>query len=327
MLGQLSGRSTLPTFAEDVYSSVFVTVCICTKDRPAYVRQCLNGLRNQSAPATSFEVVIVDSGSSVANASILTSMVQSVPCVTLIREDRPGLSRARNAGARIARGQYIAFIDDDAVPDTNWLEAIRQAASTTAEAPALIGGRILPVWEADLPRWWPASLRGVLTLVEYLGEGEYGSAALPAGAEPYGANVTVRRADLLQIGGFSERAGRRGPELLSDEDVQLAKRLQNAGKSVRYDSRITVWHHIQANRMNVNWLLSRLYWQGVSTVRTRRALGDSRWVWRQLLRRIAVCVVFLPARIVPRESSVLLSLRWRFAYSQGFIKAALGSEA
>ncbi len=110
----------------------------------------------------------------------------------------------------------------------------------------MIGGRILPKWEAPLPPWWPASLRGVLSIIEHEGAGEYRTAAVPPGLEPYGANMVVHVLSLLAAGGFGGAVGRYGQSLLSDEEVQLAWMLQDAGYSVRYDSRITVYHQIQA---------------------------------------------------------------------------------
>jgi hypothetical protein len=112
--------------------------------------------------------------------------------------------------------------------------------------------------------------------------------------------------------------------LLSDEEVQLAWRLQAAGYSARYDSRIVVQHQIQAARLTPSWLLSRLYWQGVSTVLTRRRLGLSLEVWRELPRRLAVAAVLAPAGLVSRHSPWLLACRWRLAYAAGFVRAALG---
>jgi GT2 family glycosyltransferase len=121
--------------------------------------------------------------------------------------------------------------------------------------------------------------------------------------------------------------GRYGQSLLSDEDVQLAWMLQDAGYSVRYDSRITVYHQIQARRMQPEWLLSRLYWQGASTVLTRRLLHQRQAVWRELPRRILVACVLAPAMLIPRNSTFLLSARWRVAYATGFVKAAFGWHA
>ena len=140
--------------------------------------------------------------------------------------------------------------------------------------------------------------------------------------EPYGANIVVHVPTLLALGGFGRHSGRNGKGLLSDEEVQVAWRLQDAGHSARYDSRIVVEHQIQASRLTPAWLLSRLYWQGVSTVRTRRQLGRGRAVWRELPRRLAVAAAFAPTALLPRSSDRLLACRWRLAYAAGFLRAA-----
>ncbi len=93
---------------------------------------------------------------------------------------------------------------------------------------------------------------------------------------------------------------------------------------MRYDSRIVVRHQIQAARLTPGWLLSRLYWQGVSTVLTRRLLGRPGAVWRELPRRIAVAALMAPSGLLPRRSTRLVRCRWRLAYALGFIRAALG---
>jgi len=109
--------------------------------------------------------------------------------------------------------------------------------------------------------------------------------------------------------------------------VQLAWRLQDSGLSARYDSRIVVFHQIQASRLNPAWLLSRLYWQGASTVLTRRLLHEGGAVWRALPRRLLVAALFAPAALWPKASTRFLSVRWRRAYAAGFVRAALGWRA
>jgi glycosyltransferase involved in cell wall biosynthesis len=300
-----------------------ITVCICTRDRPRYVRDCLFGLQRQAA-VEGFDILVVDSASEAENAARLSRIVAAVPNARLLRLERPGISIARNAGAAAARGEYIAYIDDDAIAAPDWVERIAAAIGEADPPPALIGGRILPRWEAPLPAWWPPSLCGTLSIIEHQGRGEYRSPALPRGLEPYGVNMIVHVATLLALGGFEPRSGRDGGTLLSDEEVQLAWRLQAAGHSARYDSRIVVEHQIQANRLTPAWLLSRLYWQGISTVRTRRQLGLHGSVWRELPRRVAVAALFAPAGLLPRRSARLLACRWRRAYAAGFLRAALG---
>jgi hypothetical protein len=300
-----------------------LTVCICTRDRPVYVRDCLEGLRQQTVTRERFGILLVDSASSACVAAELADIAAEYEA-RLVRMEQPGISVARNAGAWAARTQYIAYIDDDAVPAADWVQTILDAVAQPGCRPALIGGRILPRWEAPLPGWWPPSLRGVLSIIEYEGSGEYRTAAVPAGLEPYAANIVVHVLSLLAAGGFGSGLGRYGNTLLSDEEVQLAWTLQDAGYSVRYDSRIVVHHQVQARRLDPAWLLSRLYWQGASTVLTRRMLQHPESVWRELPHRLLVAALLAPAVLIPRHSTLLLGARWRLAYATGFIRAALG---
>lgn len=297
-----------------------ITVCICTHNRPRYVRDCLAGLARQTGSGP-FEILIVDSGSTAEVAAELAAMAAEAPNARLIRIDRPGVSVARNTGAGAAMGEYVAYIDDDAIPTPHWIGQIRRSISALGGVPALLGGRILPLWEAPLPGWWPARLRGVLSIIEAEGEGIYRSRAVPESLAPYGANMVVHVATMRSVGGFGDGAGRDGANLLSDEDVQLAWRLQDAGYVVRYDSRIVVHHQIQAGRLTPEWLLRRMYWQGASSVATRRVTGDASRVWWSLPRRLSVALLFGPFVLLPRHSVRLLACRWRLAYSLGFVRA------
>ena len=304
-----------------------LTVCICTHDRPRYLRDCLDGLARQTAGQDAFAVLVVDSGSTGDVPAQLASLVAGIPNAGLIRVNQPGVSVARNAGAWACHTPYIAYIDDDAIPAEDWVACILAALAEAVPKPAALGGRALPIWEAPLPAWWPARLRGVLTIIEAEGQGEYGDPALPSDLGPYTVNMVVNVLSLIAAGGFNDAAGRHGTTLLSDEDVQLAWRLRQAGQPVRFDSRIVVHHQIQAHRLTPAWLLSRLYWQGASTVLTRRLLQREEEVWRELPRRLAVAVLCAPASLLPHGSTRLIGPRWRFAYALGFITAFFGRHA
>lgn len=300
-----------------------ITVCLCTHARPDYVRDCLAGLARQSSEAGLFEILLVDSGSLGDTPIRLAGLVASIPNASMIRVDQPGVSLARNAGAAAAKGEYIAYIDDDAIPTPDWVARVKAGIADSSGIPAVLGGRILPLWEAPLPGWWPRSLRGVLSIIETEGRGAYGDASLPRNLSPYGANMIVHVPTLRSVGGFRAGVGRDGTSLISDEDVQLAWRLQRAGYAIRFDSRVVVHHQIQASRLTPDWLLRRMYWQGASSVITRRLLGDGASVWWSLPRRAVVALVFLPASLFSRHSVRWLGLRWRLAFSLGFLRAAL----
>jgi glucosyl-dolichyl phosphate glucuronosyltransferase len=300
-----------------------LTVCICTHNRPRYVHDCLEGLARQTVPPDTFATLLVDSGSTGDAPAMLRHLADATPRTRLIRIDQPGVSLARNTGAAACGTTYVAYIDDDAIPAPDWVERILDALAEFDPPPAVLGGRILPRWLSPLPAWWPPSLRGVLSIIETEGQGEYRTPPLPADLAPYAANMVVHVPSLFGAGGFGTGIGRQGTLLLSDEDIQVAWKLQDLGHSVRYDSRIVVHHQIQPERLTPAWLLERLYWQGASTVLTRRMLHRTGSVWRELPRRIAVAMLCAPAALLPRCSTRLLGARWRLAYARGFIRAVL----
>src|SRR4051794_1834395 len=119
--------------------SMDLTVCICTHDRPLYVRDCLNGLRRQSVLRDRFAILLVDSASSACAAAELADMATQHDA-RLVRLDQPGISLARNTGAWAARTPFIAYIDDDAIPAVDWVETILEAIAQPGRLPALIGG-------------------------------------------------------------------------------------------------------------------------------------------------------------------------------------------
>src|SRR5690348_9310600 len=128
-----------------------LTVCICTRDRPGYLRGCLDGLSRQDVAP---QRLVIDSASAAEAATEIAGIVSALPRARLLRLDRPGLSIARNHGARAALGGTIAYIDDDAVPDPSWVRSTLRALSEGDPTPIALGGRILPLWEAPLPGWW-----------------------------------------------------------------------------------------------------------------------------------------------------------------------------
>lgn len=314
--------SPVPARSRDGWPTI--SVCICTHARPHYIVKCLDGLREQTVGLDGFELVIVDSGSPADAAAAIAALASSFPNARLVRVDRAGVSIARNAGARAASGDYLAYIDDDAIPAPDWVEQISRVILEEERPPAVLGGRVLPLWERPLPSWWPESLLGVLSIIDVEGSGEYRTPDLPRETAPWSVNMIVDRAAMLELGGFSERLGRLGELLLSDEDVHLAWRLQDSGRPARYDSRIIVRHNIQASRLSPEWLVTRLYWQGFSTVLTRAMMQERQGVRREFRRRLAVETLCAPAGLLPKGSTKFLPLRWRLAYAKGFTRAALG---
>ena len=175
-------------------------------------------------------------------------------------EPEAGLSIARNAGIRLSRTGIVAFTDDDAVPDREWVERILTIFQRVPEDVGIVGGDVVPVWEAERPDWlsdfllrplsaglkWSTVAR-ILRREEWLVE----------------VNSAYRKSALERAGGFPEKLGRAGDLLLSgDGAVNLL--IQRAGFLLYYDPALLVQHHIPPSRLTKEWFRRRSFWQGVS---------------------------------------------------------------
>ena len=145
------------------FGFMIISVVIATRDRAPLLKATLNALCELQSPGCPFEILVVDNGSVDSTATVVAEVARrsSVP-VTYLTEEKPGKSHALNTAIGHARGELLAFTDDDVLPSPGWLAAFAQAFSETDADYA--AGRILPLWEAPPPRWLTPSLYGVLAV-------------------------------------------------------------------------------------------------------------------------------------------------------------------
>lgn len=218
---------------------------ICTRDRPALLQIALAAVTASSYP--SFDVIVVDNGS----APDTTRAIVARHDATYVAEPVVGLSRARNAGARASTAEILAYIDDDAVPETGWLTALARPF----EDPRVMfaGGRVIPSR--------PETSAGRLTAeIGSLDAGEtprVADAATPGwfelamgGGLGYGMNMAIRRSAFDVWRGFDERLGRGAP-LLASEDGHAILELIELGYRIAYAPAAVVRHPDPRTRAQV----------------------------------------------------------------------------
>jgi glucosyl-dolichyl phosphate glucuronosyltransferase len=278
---------------------VRISAVICTHNRLGYARAALSSLLGQSLAPSVFEILVVDNASTDGTFDALSAEFGQAPNLRLLREPRLGLSHARNTGWREAKGEFVAYLDDDAQAAPGWLEAVLAAFALRQPAPGCVAGRILPHWEAPRPAWLSDELALCLAILDW------GEAPLVLGPDRHfaGANMAFPRRVIEAAGGFAEFLGRKGGTLLSNEEILLRRHLESQGLATLYAPEALVTHFIQAARLQPGWFTRRSYWQGVSeAVMSRRDQGLG---WSQRLR--------LVLRVLPHFISPPRKLFWMFA--------------
>jgi len=204
-----------------------VSVVIATYRRPDVLPGCLEALERQRLRPS--EVIVVDQSPDSSTRELVTVRRGSGYELRYVHSDAAGVSLARNIGWRLARGEIVAYTDDDAVPDPGWIEAIVEAFEST---PAdMVGGRILPLWEGGTPpTWFPSSRDYLLAIYDPGGR----LAPFPEVSLPMTVNAAITRRKLESLGGFNERIGARPGWPVTGEDSLLGWRVRETGGRIYY---------------------------------------------------------------------------------------------
>ena len=225
----------------------FVSVILPTYRRPEGLRRALASVLDQTFPPSRYEVLVVDNNSPDDTAQVIDEFARAHPDrVRRILETRQGVSYARQAGIDQARGDIIAFFDDDERVARNWLETIVSALETHADVQC-VGGKVLPEWSAPPPSWLTPDHWSPLGLQDYGDRPLLMSSANPRGL--ISANLACRAEVLRTVGGFSPALQRVKDGIGSLEDDDWNRRFWKAGGVGLYEPALVVWTDVPPERL------------------------------------------------------------------------------
>ena len=220
-------------------------------------------VRAQTRPAAR-TILVVDH-----NPALLERARAAFPDVLVVpNESQTGLSGGRNTGISHAVGDVVAFLDDDARAEPDWLE--RLAAGYSDPSVLGVGGSAVPVWPGRRPGWLPAEFDWVVGC-SYLG--------LPTAAAPVrnliGANMSFRREVFDTVGGFTDGLGRVGSRPLGCEETELSIRLRQwrADSRLVYEPAAVVHHRVTEDRAAWRYFCSRCFAEGISKAIVSQRVG------------------------------------------------------
>lgn len=200
--------------------SAFISVIVCTYNGSATLAACLESLQKLNHSA--YEVLLVDDGST----EDIGRIARAFPEVRFLRQNHAGLSAARNRGMQEARGELLAFTDDDCIVEEDWLHHVEAGFDNLAWVAC--GGPNIPPSPRNAVEAVVAAAPGSPTHV-MLNDVE--AEHLP------GCNLIIRKASLQAIGGFRAQYHTAG------DDVDVCWRLRESGGRLRFLPGAMVWHH------------------------------------------------------------------------------------
>ena len=204
-----------------------ISIIIPTYNRPQKLAMCLDSLTKLDYPKHHFEVIVVDDGSKIDLEPVIEPFKNQLE-LTLLKIDNSGPANARNRGAELAKGSYLAFTDDDCQPATNWLNNF--AARFAVSPNCLVGGKTLNALPANL--YSTASQE----LTEYLYD--YYHLINPKQVSFFASNnFALPKEKFLQIGGFDISF-----TAAASEDRELCDRWLNSNYPMIYAPEIQIYH-------------------------------------------------------------------------------------
>jgi glycosyltransferase involved in cell wall biosynthesis len=209
-----------------------------------------------------FEILVINNNSTDNTQDIAESFSEKIQNFRIILETKQGLSYARNRGWIESKGEYVAFIDDDAIADADWLSKIVFTFSSVKPKPDACGGRVELLWESPRPVWMHDSL------LAPLGKFDYGTTSFfitDSHVNLSGSNMAFRKEVSEKVGFFDYTLGRQGNILLSNDETDFFQRMHNFHLIMYYTPEISVKHHVTNERLTKKWHYDRSYWQGRSS--------------------------------------------------------------
>ncbi|MFI8932824.1 glycosyltransferase family 2 protein [Streptomyces sp. NPDC053474] len=248
--------------------TISVVICVYTEDRWEDILSAVASVRAQSHAAHE-TLLVVDHNTSLRER--LAKEYKEAPDVRVLANAGPrGLSAGRNTGIAASRGEVIAFLDDDAVAERDWL--LRFAEAYDDPRVFAVGGATRPVWASRRrPAWFPEEFDWVVGCM-YRGH--------PTGRvrvrNVLGGNASFRRTAFELAGGFASGIGRDGDKRpLGGEETELCIRLTRARPDavLLIDDRAVIHHRVPAARERFGYFRSRAYAEGLSKALVARSVG------------------------------------------------------
>jgi glycosyltransferase involved in cell wall biosynthesis len=228
-----------------------ITVILCTYNRCESLAIALDSVAaSQVPPSIPWEVLVIDNNSTDRTRDVITNFSRRYPGrFRYLFESQQGKSHALNRGTHEATGDVLAFMDDDVTVEPTWLRSL--TASLLSEDWSGAGGRVIPLWNAEHPKWLPDSGEILAALASFDRGEEAGELHEP----PFGTNMAFRKKVFEKYGDFRTDLGPRPGNAIRSEDTEFGRRVLNGGEKLYYEPAAVVYHPVTSERMTKSYFL------------------------------------------------------------------------
>ena len=231
-----------------------ITVILCTYNRCEVLTKALESVALQILPeSVQWEVLVVDNNSSDQTRDVVVSFCKRLPeRFRYLYESRPGKSHALNTGIHEARGDILAFMDDDVTVEPTWLQNLTKYLSNGEWAG--VGGRTLLADGFSAPSWM--LLDGLYSLGPALAAlFDLGDEPCELRDPPYGTNMAFHKRMFDKYGGFRTNLGPRPGTTIRNEDTEFGRRVLANSERIRYEPTAVVYHPVPKGRIDKKYFL------------------------------------------------------------------------
>jgi glycosyltransferase involved in cell wall biosynthesis len=242
-----------------------ISVIIATHNRSDMLAVALESLAQMTVPPNyEWEVLIVDNNSEDSTRAVAESLVAKyAERFRYIFESRQGKSFALNSGIASARGDILAFTDDDITVDPNWI--VELCATMESFDCAGVGGKIVPVWNIPKPGW--LEMDGPYRLMNAVVSFDLGSNPCPITTAALGANFAFKKGVFTKYGAFRTDLGPTVGSEIRGEDSELCRRLIKAGETLIYSPSAIVYHPVEHRRTEKRYFQAWYLGRGRASIR------------------------------------------------------------
>ena len=236
------------------------SIIVCTYNRAGILQEVIKRLRGQNYPAEAFEILVIDNNSTDETKQIVKKIIsEPEPLLRYEKEERRGITYARNRGAQVARFPYLAYLDDDCIVEAGWLSNLVSGFDLD-EKVSIVAGRItvdysnqkIPHWIGEKSERWlgkydfPGTEPRILDNPLYVCEG----------------NMAIKHNAWEDSGGFLGMDQFSSPHVAAQEIVYLLDEVKKRGGKVAFVPKASANHLTKIPTQQE--IVKRAYWHGIS---------------------------------------------------------------